>query len=525
MSNPDPTAHPARFRSLRWQLPLSYAAIALLAVLALGAALLGTLTSFYAEQERAYLSGNATAIATEIAPLLAAGDLSGLESQIAGYAFLTQSRVQIWDDSNQSVLADSGELSSLSPSIAVLPEATETEDEFGVFEEDITIVVEEEHQNADGSITSQRTVTSTSRIPAQGSLYGFALGAQPSAVTERSNLAVESAIEDDDGLIVGWLRLSQGPAYGRDILRSVAWGWGMAGVVAVALAALAGWLISRRLTRPLLALTAVTTQMAGGDLTARASVTRADEVGLLGRSFNQMADQVENTVTSLRRFTADAAHELHTPLTALQTDLQLLENSTDGAQQQQAARARAQAQRLETLTDNLLELSRLEAQSDDAALTPLDLTPLVQTTGELMASRAEQAGLAFTLTLPDAPLIVRGDANQLQRALINVLDNSLKFTPPPGEIELTLMQVATSAEIRVRDTGIGIPEADRAQLFSRFHRGRNTAAYPGSGLGLAIVQEIVGRHLGRVGVDSNSDGTLVVLTLPLLPPSPQPPTR
>jgi signal transduction histidine kinase len=135
----------------------------------------------------------------------------------------------------------------------------------------------------------------------------------------------------------------------------------------------------------------------------------------------------------------------------------------------------------------------------------------------LYASQAEQANLDFAMTVPQRPLMVRGDASQLQRALANVLDNSLKFTSAPGQIVMTLEAQEDKAVITVRDSGIGIPAEDIPQLFGRFHRGRNTAGYVGSGLGLAIVQEIMARHRGRATVESGARGTTVRLTLPLQP--------
>lgn len=507
---------PAPFHSLRWRLPLSYAAIALLAVLALGATLLGTLRSFYGRQELAYLSGNATVIAEEIAPLLAAGDRSLLQSRIAGFSFLTQARIEVLDDMGQIVLADSGEQGALRSSIALSARQDGLSDVLGAVEEQIAIVVEEERQTEDGGVTSQRTITTTSRLPAQGSLYGFNLGEASASGGERSNRAVQTGVVDESGAVLGQVRLSQGPAYGRAILRSVAWGWTLAGAVAVLLAALMGWLISRRLTQPLLALTAVTGRMAAGDLGARAEVRREDEVGALGQSFNLMATQVENTVASLRRFTADAAHELHTPLTALQTDLQLLE-AGDQLRQQRVARAQDQARRLQALADNLLELSRLEADAPVAESQLLNLCHIVQISGELYASQAEQANLDFAMTVLQRPLMVRGDASQLQRALANILDNSLKFTPAPGQIILSLQAQEDTAVIAVGDSGIGIPAEDVSQLFGRFHRARNAAGYAGSGLGLAIVQEIMARHQGRATIESGERGTTVRLVLPLEP--------
>ena len=509
---------PTRFRSLRTQLPLSYAAIALLAVLALGIALLGTLRSFYRQQELAYLTDNATAIAEEIAPLLAAGDQPALEAKIAGYAFLTQTRIQLLGETNQELLADSGPADLISPAISIGVQEADLLPPLGSVAEEVMIVVEKQQKTGEGEVSSQRIVTRTSTLPAQGSLYGFTLGGDLTAVTDRSNLVVDVPVHNSNGELLGLIRLSQGPAYGRDILRSVASGWAVAGTVAVFLAALVGWLVSRRLTQPLQALTIVTGLMAEGDLSARADVYRSDELGFLGHSFNRMADQVENTVKSLRQFTADAAHELHTPLTALQTDLQLLANSDDPQQQQRVARAQDQAQRLQDLADGLLELSWLQAGTRSSELTNFNLTNMVQAIGEIYASQAEQADIAFEMHLAEQEIRFIGDETQLQRALVNILDNSMKFTSAPGKISLSLTLENDALLTTVRDTGIGIPSEDRALLFNRFHRGRNTAGYPGSGLGLAIVQEIMLRHQGQIVVESGAWGTEVRLILPAAEP-------
>jgi len=190
------------------------------------------------------------------------------------------------------------------------------------------------------------------------------------------------------------------------------------------------------------------------------------------------------------------------------------EADVDPAQKQRVARAEEQALRLQDLAENLLELSQLEAGMAAGSLSPTDLTTLVQSTGELYASRAEQVGLDFEMQLPERPLAVQADEKQLRRAVANLLDNSLKFTAPPGEVALSLVREEDSAVFTVRGTGIGIPDEDVAQLFNRFHRGRNASGYAGSGLGLAIVQEIMKGHQGQVSVSSGEWGTEVKLTLP-----------
>jgi signal transduction histidine kinase len=314
--------------------------------------------------------------------------------------------------------------------------------------------------------------------------------------------------------LLGYVELSHGPAYAREIVGEVVWGLGIAGMVAVTLAAVVGWAISRRISAPLVTLTQVTASMAAGDLTARADVARKDELGTLARSFNQMADQVEEIVTTLRRFVSDAAHEIHTPLTALRTNLELARQDTQIGGGEYIAEAQAQVERLEALTAGLLDLSRLESSAQTPNLVPVSLLPLLSELGELYASRAEQAGLTFEWSLPETPLSVLGEEAQLKAALTNLLDNALKFTPEGGCIYLGCHQEGGTAVLWVEDTGIGLPEADLPHLFERFSRGRNAAAYPGSGLGLAIVKAVVERHEGQVQAERTTQGARFTIRIP-----------
>jgi len=349
------------------------------------------------------------------------------------------------------------------------------------------------------------------RTPAHGTPYGFGFNAEIASGGPRSDQVVIQPFYDVEHNLMGYVELSEGPAYGRDILASVARSWAVASGVAVLLAAGAGWAISRRLCVPLLALTQVTAHMAEGDLSPRADTTRRDEFGALARSFNELADRVEETVVALRRFVADAAHELHTPLTALRTNLELA--ASEAGQAEQLAfveRAQAQVQRLEALTSGLLDLSRLEAGAGKEERALIDLAALVQEASEAYASQAEQAGLDFSLDLPGEAVRVQANEGQLRRALGNLLDNALKFTPQGCAVSVGLRQREGRAELWVADTGIGIPADDLPHLFSRFHRGRNAVAYPGSGLGLAIVEG----HGGQVMAESTAQGARFLLRLP-----------
>ena len=566
-----------RLASIRWQLPLSYAALALLTALALGLVLLPTLRRYYTRQEQMYLRTNAEAMSLELAQMVQAElPTAALETQLKTFSFLSQARVRLLDAGGQ-VLADSGgpQLRRQIAAMSVKVEET-TDRQLGLFwTEEITETIhlrpDEDKQyasfiyieEASGPETSLLTrtmvitsaagsqfflqspvggpVTGTTGIqpnarfikirrdlpgpadfivsmPAVQTPYGFGLNTGLNELSERRSEQVETyPVHDNDNHLLGYVELSQGPSYGQDIVERVALSWAAAGSLAVLLAAGAGWLISHRISRPLSVLTGVTTRMATGDLSARADIARPEELSRLAQSFNEMADRVEETVVTLRRFAADAAHQLHTPLTALRTNLELAADSaSDLDPHVLLERAYTQVVRLDRLTNGLLDLSRLETGSIQPELRPVNLLALLQEMGEIFASRADQAGLSFNLELPPEPAIfVRGNEAQLRQALENLLDNAIKFTPEGGTISLGLRRLETGLEIWVVDTGIGIPPGDLPHLFGRFHRGRNAAAYPGSGLGLAIVKVIVEGHNGQVTVANTSQGARFTLRLPV----------
>jgi signal transduction histidine kinase len=312
--------------------------------------------------------------------------------------------------------------------------------------------------------------------------------------------------------IYGMVQLSEGPAFGRTILANIQGGILLAGLVAGVVAFWFGWVISLRISRPIQNLAVVTAQMAEGDLKVRADISRRDEIGQLGRSFNHMAGQVETSMTSLRRFIADAAHEIHTPLTALRTNLELSISSTDQAAH--ITKSLAITGRIEKLSDDLLHLSRLESGVDEVEMVHFQLDELMRELCEMYAGQAEQADLGFDVKLAGA-VSVFGNPNQLGRAIANILDNAVKFTPAGGSIEVNMETLNASVQVSVIDSGIGILEADRGRLFDRFHRGRNASEIPGSGLGLAIARAIVIQHGGEIQVTPNDPGTRFEIRLPI----------
>jgi signal transduction histidine kinase len=584
-----------QLKSIRWRLPLSYIGVALLAALASGVLMLVTLRGYYRQRELDYLQTNARQIGRVAQQLLQAGAPEAervLADQIVHWSFLLQVRVQVLGTDGQ-MLADSGspraqqvmmvsgapEVSAVGASIAPtdtfslplpLPGMFILSSDAPAFGGDVVVNMDcrEEAEGAmppecagqpvivryaaggpaGGAMSFTQAITEPIgpigvAMPLAGSLYGFELEA-PAELAERtrSGERVEQPILNAGGQRLGVVVLSDGPAYGREILLSALAAWAAASLMAMMLAGLAGAWVSRRITVPLLALTQVTENMAAGNLAARADANAANEFGQLGRSFNGMAERVSGTIHTLRRFVADAAHELNTPLTALQTNLELAASADDSARGEWLARAQTQIERLRDLVTGLLNLSRLEGQGGAPQREAVNLVALTQAISEAYASRAEQAGLTFELELPAAPgapswsataragdeaapaapLLTQGDPAQLHRALENLLENAIKFTPAGGEVRLSIRQLNERIALSVEDTGIGVPPEDRPLLFQRFHRGRNAASYPGNGLGLAIVHAIAEAHGGAVTAASTGRGTCFTLHLPL---QPQPTTR
>jgi signal transduction histidine kinase len=168
------------------------------------------------------------------------------------------------------------------------------------------------------------------------------------------------------------------------------------------------------------------------------------------------------------------------------------------------------------MTSGLLDLSRIEAGELPHEPRRVDLPQLLNEMSELYASRAEQAGIAFSLDVEEDAGVTQGDAEQLRHALGNLLDNAIKFTPEGGTVRASMKRVGQQIELWVEDSGIGIPADDLPHLFNRFHRGRNVSGYPGNGLGLAIVKAIVERHSGQVTAENTAQGARFTIRLPKL---------
>jgi signal transduction histidine kinase len=470
-------ASPVRPRglSLRWRLSVSFAAIAALSAVVIGLVLVPILSTHYATAERTYLEAAAERAVRDLSTM-SWKDRAALEAQAQELALITQARVTLTGPGGD-VLVEAGPPEAAQPPPAPQPLPN----------------------------------------PLGIGLFGGDLEA---ASLPRSEQSVSRPVNKPDkagGALIGYVSLTDAPAYEQVAFLNVAQAWGLASLLGVMVAAIVGLLVAGWLSRPLRELTAATDRMASGELGVRASVDRSDELGRLAVSFNAMASRVEETVTSLRRFVADAAHEIGTPLTALQADLELAQVHAESEDERRLLdRALVQARRLGALASGLLRLSRLEARDSPSGWERVDLAALARHVADAFASRADQVEVDLVLDLPAGEVPVIGDAERLRTAIGSLLDNALKFTPPGGAVTMTVRADTDTARFLVTDTGIGIPPDDMPALFERFHRGRNAAGYEGNGLGLAIVRATAELHGGSVRAESSEGGSRFELAFPLV---------
>ena len=314
-----------------------------------------------------------------------------------------------------------------------------------------------------------------------------------------------------DGATIGFVELGRATDLVNEPLGAIRQALAIAAGASSLLALTVGLVMSRTLTAPIQHLAQTAAAMSGGDLTARAPVVGRDELAALARQFNQMADALHRSFVelaaerdTLRRFVADASHELRTPITALRTFNELLQGPAQkdvDAQTEFLAESEAQIARLEWITRNLLDLSRWDGGMATLALVKVEMGELVAATVTPFRAMAQERQIELVMSLPEAAVMATVDEQRLALAVGNLLDNALKFTPSGGRVEVGVRQEGDHVAIWVEDTGVGIDEDDLPHIFERFYRSPRTPQ-PGSGLGLAIVERIVNAHGATIQVES-----------------------
>jgi two-component system sensor histidine kinase MprB len=281
----------------------------------------------------------------------------------------------------------------------------------------------------------------------------------------------------------------------------------LVGGIGIALAAALAALVATEAMRPVRRLSEAAEHVAAtGNLAERVTVTTHDELGRLAVRFNTMLAALEESVGKQRRLVADASHELRTPLTAARTNVDLVrEGKLDEEEVRRALdEASVELDALTRLVADLVELARGEERK--LRVEEVQLDDLVAGTVERAKARAPEATFVTALS----PTVVSADPVLLDRAISNLLDNAVKYSPPGAPIEVTVRD----GEVVVADHGPGVAAEDLPRIFDRFYRAAAARSKPGAGLGLAIVREAAEAHGGTATVESGADGARFRLTLP-----------
>ena len=299
--------------------------------------------------------------------------------------------------------------------------------------------------------------------------------------------------------------------------RPVAWTWIIvAAVGALLLALVAAWFVSRQLSRPVAALTSAARSFAAGERDTVVTERGAGELAELADAFEEAMTAVRRAESSRARMAADVAHELRTPLAALQAGLEELRDGLAPADPATLAGLHDQALRVSRIVGDLDTLFAAEGAVRAVRHDPVDLGRLARQEVEARAAQLRAATIDVRLDEPaDGQVWVRGDAERLHQVLGNLLENCVRHCRPGDSVRVAVAADPETARLVVADTGPGISPAELDHVFDRFWRGARQAGRPGSGLGLAVVRSLVEAMRGTVSVDSDgATGTTFTVVLP-----------
>ncbi len=288
-------------------------------------------------------------------------------------------------------------------------------------------------------------------------------------------------------------------------LRRLAWYLTGVGAAVLAFGLLVGWWLATRALKPIAAISAAAETIAAGNLAQRISTAGSDdELNRLARVLNSTFARLETAFAQQARFTADAAHELRTPVAVILTHVQnalASDNLTDEHREAFQACQRA-AQRMRRLIESLLKLARLDAGQEPMKRESFDLSQLTHDCVELVRPLANARGIALHCDLPTAPCT--GDADLLAEVITNLLTNAIEYNRDHGEVRITARRANANVLLSVTDTGPGISAEDIPHIFERFYRAdpSRTQTRDHTGLGLAISKAIVEAHGGTIEVAS-----------------------
>lgn len=289
-------------------------------------------------------------------------------------------------------------------------------------------------------------------------------------------------------------------------------------ILASIVALVASLLFSKKIIEPVRIMTKASQRIAEGHYGERVLSAGSDELSQLAKSFNQMAEELEQVESMRRRLIGDVAHELRTPLTAIKGSAEGLVDGVLPASTETYQMIHSEADRLSRLVDDLQELSRVESRAVQLEIFPVDSTQLIQTVMKRMRFQFEDKHIALSSNLPQDPVQILADEGRAIQVLTNLLGNALLYTPEGGEVAISLERRDRMACISVRDTGIGISPGHLPRIFDRFYRAdaARSRTRGGSGIGLTIARHLIESQGGKIWAESEGEnkGSVFSFTLP-----------
>ena len=290
-----------------------------------------------------------------------------------------------------------------------------------------------------------------------------------------------------------------------------------AAVIAMIIAMILGAFFARALVSPIKKITKAAKALKEGDYSARTGIKGNDEIARLGNMFDLMADSVEKNRKLERRLVTDVAHELRTPLMAIQSTVEAMIDGVFEPDAERLETLNSEVQRLSRLVDALLKLSRLESRTKPIERKKVDLTEMLSAVVQTHQAYITDAGLHLEFEY-DPHVYVFGDADLLRQATANLISNAVRYTPEGGTITIMARKGDLMGQIIVKDTGIGLTPEEAKMVFQRFWRADSGRARStgGLGVGLSVVKEIVDQHNGWVRVEGHpNEGACFTIYIPL----------
>ncbi len=338
---------------------------------------------------------------------------------------------------------------------------------------------------------------------------------------KEERLFVAAPVSDDHGQSLGFVQLSipTAPIYAVSLQTWLSFLLIGGGVLLVTI--IASTIIARQIAVPVQHLTTTSEQIAAGRLDERVVPAGPNEIRRLGIAFNQMAERVQEMIAQQREFVDNAAHELRSPLTSIRLRIEMLQTrgkANAAITERYLNQMEHEIGYLQRLVDHLLALASVESNTQTPPKAQLDVTHILRGIADDMRDVAEQAGLTLQADVPMRLPTVQANPEQMNILFRNLVDNAIKYSPQGGTITIAAQALAREIEIRVSDTGIGIPPEALPHIFERFYRvdPAHSRTQGGAGLGLSLVRAIVEAQGGRIEAQSQVQaGSVFIIHLPI----------